>query len=224
MPLLPEWRHPGPLDHLVLESRAGELWCFFSGIAEGWPVPKLRRAAMSTPADVAGAAPDRNLRRRSLIGAATLLATCMVLTSACSSSGKGKGSTTTTNAPPASSTAASSASASAPSSEDSSSAATSEPAEDKIAGTWNGTFTGKTSSGTFKVAFTQQGETVAGNITITGTGGNGQGTISGKLTGNKITFGAIVGTAVSFTGSFSGNSMSGSYTSGTDSGTWKATR
>jgi hypothetical protein len=174
---------------------------------------------MAAPADASSPAPDRTLRRKSLVGAAILVTACLLLSSGCSSSGNGKASTSTPNT-----ASATSSSAAAPSSAASSTAASSPAAEDKIAGTWNGTFTGGTSSGMFKVVFTQQGETIAGNITITGNGGNAQGPIRGKLTGSNITFGAVGGTAISFTGSFSGNSMSGTYRSGTDTGTWKATR
>ena len=165
---------------------------------------------MTAPAEFAGPASDRNLRRRSMIGAATLVTACMLLTAACSSSSKGNGSNTKANTAPASSAA-------------SSTPATSQPAEDKIAGTWKGTFTGSTSSGTFTIVFTQQGDNVAGKITIDGAQG-GTGTISGKLSGKSIAFGSIVGSTVTFNGSFSGNSMSGLFKSATNSGGWKATR
>lgn len=179
---------------------------------------------MKTRTHIAGTSPGRRLRRRSVRGAAALVSGCLLLTAGCTSSGNGEGSTSTANPSPVT-TAPASTAASTPAADTSSATSSAPASKDDIAGDWSGTFANTTTGakGTFTVKFTRQGETITGNITINGTDG-GAGNITGKLSGNKITFGTITGSTISFEGSFSGNSMSGTYKAGTDHGTWKATR
>ncbi len=175
--------------------------------------------------DIASPSTTRRRRRSSRIGAGALIAMCL-LTVACSSSDKGK----ETNSPvtSASGSRASSSSTETPSSATPSTPATSRASNDQITGTWNGTYASKkypSTSGTFTVVFTQQGDTIAGTISVDG---GPVSNISGKLSGHTIKFGAIQSSTTTFDGSFAGNAMSGSYKSGTDSGndngTWQATR
>ncbi|MEP6598143.1 MAG: hypothetical protein ABJB98_01705 [Actinomycetota bacterium] len=75
--------------------------------------------------------------------------------------------------------------------------------------------------------FSQNGNTIAGTITLSSSCLSKE-TISGTLSGERIGFGTVEGSSITFDGSISGNSMSGSYKSGAqcgnDNGTWKATR
>jgi hypothetical protein len=105
-----------------------------------------------------------------------------------------------------------------------------------IAGTWQGTWTSKAYpglTGHFTLMFTQQGSTLSGSISITGSGCISAATITGVINGSQLTFGVVQGAeTVSYTGTWSGASMSGTWVisqgSGgactTDSGDWAATR
>jgi hypothetical protein len=99
-----------------------------------------------------------------------------------------------------------------------------------LTGTWNGTYgAGDQVAGTFTVEFTQTGNQVSGTIDIQGSPCVSQGEISGALSGNQITFGAVEAEqSISFTGEVSGDHMSGDYSApdceaGT-SGNWEADR
>lgn len=100
-----------------------------------------------------------------------------------------------------------------------------------LSGTWSGNWADTspdTAAGTFKVIWTQQGSTVSGTITISGTPCLSGGTVSGTISGSKITFGAVQGQRkVDYTGSVSGTSMHGTYSApkcGNAVGNWNATQ
>jgi hypothetical protein len=100
-----------------------------------------------------------------------------------------------------------------------------------IAGDWNGTYTSTKfdgTQGTFTVTFTQDGNTISGDITVDSPC-VGHGTIDGTSSGDTITFGVVKGNEnIAFNGQLSGDTLSGTYTSGkgcaNDKGTWSATR
>ena len=103
----------------------------------------------------------------------------------------------------------------------------------ELAGTWNGTYDAQSGiTGTFTVRFTQTGTALTGTIQIQDSPCVSQGTISGAISGNQISFGALQGQGgnpealISFTGTVNGNQMSGDFQSAdcNDSGTWTATK
>ena len=92
-----------------------------------------------------------------------------------------------------------------------------------LSGSWSGSYGGKF-SGTFKLHWTQTASKLHGTITITYKGTSNPTTVSGKVSGSSITFGAVgpVGGVITYTGSASGSSMSGHYTTPAGGGTWSA--
>jgi hypothetical protein len=119
--------------------------------------------------------------------------------------------------PPAAPAAATSA-ASAPA------ATSSAPAAGALSGTWNGQY-GGSYSGTFVLRWQQNSSTLTGSIDLN-PGGTTQ--IHGTVNGSSINFGTVGGQDITYSGSVSGNSMSGTYQvhlpSGTQDGTWSASR
>jgi hypothetical protein len=105
-----------------------------------------------------------------------------------------------------------------------------------ITGTWNGAwasdqYVGLT--GGFTLKFTQRESALSGTITIVGSNCISGATISGQLSGNRITFGAVKGAeTVAYEGTWSGAAMGGTWAvtqaSGgectLDSGSWQAAR
>jgi hypothetical protein len=99
---------------------------------------------------------------------------------------------------------------------------------------WTGTWASNVYAGlagTFTMRWIQTGQAITGDITIVGSPCNTTGTVSGQLSGNTVTFGAIAANQqISYSGTIAGNTMSGTYTSAPnamcaeDSGTWSATR
>jgi hypothetical protein len=100
---------------------------------------------------------------------------------------------------------------------------TTAPAMDgDLTGTWNGTYNGSY-SGTFTVKWTQNGSNVDGTIALPSVGTTEQ--LNGTVSGDKITFGTVGSFAVTYSGTFSGSSMSGSYNvTGSPAGNWSATK
>lgn len=99
-----------------------------------------------------------------------------------------------------------------------------------FSGNWSGTWSSTAAppqGGTFQAKVTQTGQNLAGTVTVTGSPLISSGTVSGTVQGNQISFGILTGgiTAITFTGSFSGNTASGTYAAANgDVGTWQATR
>jgi hypothetical protein len=91
-----------------------------------------------------------------------------------------------------------------------------------LTGTWNGTYNGSY-SGTFTVKWTQSGSGVNGTIALPTVGTTEQ--LNGTVNGDKITFGTVGSFAVTYSGTFSGNSMSGTYNvGGSPAGNWSASK
>lgn len=91
-----------------------------------------------------------------------------------------------------------------------------------LSGTWNGTYNGSY-SGTFTVKWTQSGSNVNGTIALPSVGTTER--LNGTVSGDKITFGTVGSFAVTYSGTFSGSSMSGTYNvTGSPAGNWSATK
>ena len=96
------------------------------------------------------------------------------------------------------------------------------PATADLSGTWNGTYNGSY-SGTFTVKWTQSGSNVNGTIALPSVGTTER--LNGTVSGDKITFGTVGSFAVTYSGTFSGSSMSGTYNvTGSPAGNWSATK
>jgi len=91
-----------------------------------------------------------------------------------------------------------------------------------LTGTWNGTYNGSY-SGAFTVKWTQNGSNVDGTIALPSVGTTEH--LNGTVSGDNITFGTVGSFAVTYSGTFSGSSMSGSYNvTGSPAGNWSATK
>jgi len=93
----------------------------------------------------------------------------------------------------------------------------------QLAGDWKGSYSGGRFSGTFKVTWKQSGNNLTGNIYLSNPAGNY--TCNGSVTGSSIQFGAV-GVGATYTGSVGsdGKSMSGSWKSPVDHGSWSGTK
>jgi hypothetical protein len=93
-----------------------------------------------------------------------------------------------------------------------------------LSGTWSGHYSGAF-SGTFTLTWQQSGSTLSGTIKLS----SGQSpSINGAVTGNTIRFGTVGSTAITYSGTVSGTSMSGTYTvktgTGSAGGPWSANK
>jgi hypothetical protein len=77
-----------------------------------------------------------------------------------------------------------------------------------LAGKWSGTYSGAY-NGTFKLNWRQTGSHLHGTIMISNPGNTLP--INGTVNGTAISFGTVGSTAITYTGTVSGNSMSGTY-------------
>ena len=114
----------------------------------------------------------------------------------------------------------------APSSAPATRAAASTPkAAGALSGRWSGNYSGSF-NGTFTVRWHQSGSHLHGTIHLS----NPDNTmpINGTVHGNAISFGTVGSTAITYSGTVSGSSMSGTYqvhtTSGTPGGPWSASK
>jgi hypothetical protein len=144
-----------------------------------------------------------------MIGAVTAALTATL--AACSSSSTGgTGSTGTTALPSSTATTK---------------AATAPKASGALSGKWSGHYSGAY-NGTFALTWRQSGTHLHGTIKIS----NPRSTlpINGTVNGNAITFGTVGSTAITYTGTVSGSSMSGTYkvqtASGSTGGPWSASK
>jgi hypothetical protein len=87
-----------------------------------------------------------------------------------------------------------------------------------LSGNWKGTYSG-TYSGTFVLNWNQSGSKLHGSINLSTAGTV---PVNGTVDGSSIRFGTVGGSAVHYTGSVSGDSMSGSYTTAGGDGSWTA--
>jgi len=94
----------------------------------------------------------------------------------------------------------------------------SHAARPSLAGNWSGRYSG-TYSGSFTLTWKQVGKRLTGTIHLSRPSGSYP--ITGSVTGTKINFGAV-GAGATYTGSWSGKSMSGQYKSTPGGGSWSA--
>jgi hypothetical protein len=93
-----------------------------------------------------------------------------------------------------------------------------------LSGKWSGQYSGAF-NGTFTLNWQQSGSTLSGTIHLS----SGQSpSINGTVNGSTIRFGTVGSTAITYSGSVSGTSMSGTYkvktSSGSVGGPWSATK
>jgi len=100
-----------------------------------------------------------------------------------------------------------------------------------LSGTWTGTWTNTTpipATGTFTLAWAQQGDKVYGALSVTGSNCLRAGNVSGNIMGTRLSFGAVDGaTTIQYSGTIvDNNTLSGTYRSdcGNSEGSWSATR
>ncbi len=96
-----------------------------------------------------------------------------------------------------------------------------------LSGKWAGSYSGSF-SGTFAVSWTQMGQKLSGTIKISAFNSVPT-SIHGSVHGNAITFGTVGTEAITYSGSFSGSSMSGTWKiqaggRAMGSGSWSASR
>jgi len=148
------------------------------------------------------------------LGPAMTRAAALAVTIAGCSSANGTG-----TQPPASQPAA--APTSAPAS--SAPAAAAATSSDGLSGRWSGQYDGSY-QGTFTLRWRQSGSRLSGTIRLSAPAG-GPIAIHGTVLGGAIRFGTVGATAITYSGSVSGNSMSGTYqVHGGGGGPWKATK
>jgi hypothetical protein len=152
----------------------------------------------------------------SQIRLAFIVAGAAVLATACSTSPK------TATPPPKVTHAEVTAPAAATSSAAASS--TSAPAAAAgLSGKWSGQYSGAF-SGTFSLNWTQSGSSLSGHIALSYPAGDFL-SLHGSVNGSAITFGTVGSTAITYSGTVSGNSMSGNYqVQGSGGGPWSATK
>jgi hypothetical protein len=88
-----------------------------------------------------------------------------------------------------------------------------------LTGTWSGTYSGAY-HGTFTLHWTQSNSRLTGTIKLSNVGRTN---ITGTVRGSKISFGTVGNaSAITYSGSVSGTSMSGTWKSGGAGGSWTA--
>ena len=88
-----------------------------------------------------------------------------------------------------------------------------------LTGTWSGTYSGAY-HGTFTLHWTQSRSRLTGTINLSSVGRTN---ITGSVRGSTISFGTVGNaTAITYSGSVSGTSMSGTYKAGRAGGSWSA--
>jgi hypothetical protein len=88
-----------------------------------------------------------------------------------------------------------------------------------LTGTWSGTYSGAY-HGTFTLHWTQSKSRLTGTIKLSSVGRTD---ITGSVRGNTIRFGTVGNaSAITYSGSVSGTSMSGTYKTGRVGGSWSA--
>lgn len=161
------------------------------------------------------------LNRKS--GFALPLVVAGLLGVAACSSGAGTGTPTGAATQGAGVVASASASAAASSAAPASSAAAADSGA--LSGTWSGQY-GGSYQGTFTLNWQQSGSSLSGQITLSAPAQTLP--INGTVNGGSIQFGTVGSTAITYSGSVSGSSMSGTYKVGTDSdaqgGNWSASK
>ncbi len=93
-------------------------------------------------------------------------------------------------------------------------------AADDISGTWSGKY-GGAYHGTFTLHWTESGSRLTGTIKLSATP-NARTSIKGTVHGSSIRFGTVGSTAITYSGTVSGKSMSGKYQTPGGGGSWSA--
>ena len=155
------------------------------------------------------ALPRRSQRPASHLGLAALLAVLGVTAIGCSSNNNSPSPTVATS-PEAVSPSTTSPPVTSPS------AATGD-----LSGTWSGKYDGAF-NGTFTLTWTQSNSKLTGSIKLST---DGTVNLNGVVAGNSIQFGTVGSTAITYSGTVSGDSMSGTYqVNGSTGGNWSATK
>ena len=161
------------------------------------------------------------LNRKS--GFALPLVVAGLLGVAACSSGAGTGTPTGAATQGAGVVASASASTAASSAAPASSAAAADSGA--LSGTWSGQY-GGSYQGTFTLDWQQSGSSLSGQITLSAPAQTLP--INGTVNGGSIQFGTVGSTAITYSGSVSGTSMSGTYKVGADAdaqgGNWSASK
>jgi hypothetical protein len=155
---------------------------------------------------------------------AVVIGAAVVAMAACSSSGSTNDQSSTPNLTSAAQTTAAQSSASVAVTSTSAAPSSVPAALSALSGTWHGQYTGSY-SGTFVLSWQQSGATLTGTIALSTAGATVP--IHGMVSGSAINFGTVGSSAITYTGSVSGNSMSGNYQvagAAGGSGTWTASK
>jgi hypothetical protein len=150
----------------------------------------------------------RRARGLAFVGLSAAFAIGLAACSSGSSTSSTPGGGTVTTAPPSAAATQAAAPASSPTGAGS------------LTGSWSGQYSGNY-SGTFSLTWTESGSNLHGTIHIS----NPDQTmpINGTVNGNSIQFGTVGSTAITYSGSVSGSSMSGTYqVGGSSGGPWSA--
>jgi hypothetical protein len=96
-----------------------------------------------------------------------------------------------------------------------------------LSGSWSGSYSGAY-SGTFSLKWQQSGSKLSGTIKVSAFS-NAPTALTGTVEGNAITFGTVGSQAITYSGSFSGSTMSGTWKMqaggrSIGGGSWKASR
>ena len=101
---------------------------------------------------------------------------------------------------------------------DSSSGGSTTQTSGDLSGKWTGRY-GGTFKGTFQLNWQQTGSKLHGTIALST---SGTVPVNGTVDGDSIRFGTVGSTAVTYTGTITGSSMSGSYDTPSGGGNWSA--
>jgi hypothetical protein len=100
-----------------------------------------------------------------------------------------------------------------------------------LSGTWSGTWNNTspiTAVGKFTLAWAQQGDKLYGALSVTGSNCLRAGNVTGSVSGNRLSFGAVDGdTSIDYDATIvDNNTLSGTYHTacGNSAGTWTASR
>jgi hypothetical protein len=152
----------------------------------------------------------RRVRGLAIVGVSAAFAVGLAACSSGSSTSSTPGGGTVTTAPPS----AAATEAATP--------ASSATGAGSLTGSWSGQYSGSY-SGTFALTWTQSGPNLHGTIHISNPADTVP--INGTVNGSAIQFGTVGSTAITYSGTVSGSSMSGNYqVGGSAGGPWSAAR
>ena len=157
-------------------------------------------------------------RRSPRTVAAALTVVLAASAAGCSSSTGGTSSAPPTSAP---ATTASSTAAGQPSAPPASPTSSPSPTLGALTGKWAGSYSGAY-TGVFNLTWVESSGKLAGTIDLSTAGTV---PLTGSVSGSSITFGTVGTTAITYTGTVSGDTMSGTYqVGGSQHGSWRAHR